>query len=177
MKKEEIIFTTGKYDPNKIPHRICLIACFVMTLACIIKTVQRPHILIPLIIIMVLIVICFVLSLITSYRRRSYIVLTDNEVRGVSYPARDCTSGFYSFSLYYMEIFHVDLEKNFIILYTHFGRYKIFTETEGPLIKFFLDQCDTERGKEIFEKTKSVFQEALEKERENRKNKKRKPWR
>ncbi len=173
MKKDEIVFTTRIYDSKMVPRRVCLILSFLLLLACAIKAISQPYILIPLIIFMLLIAICLFFSWRTSYRRRSYITLTDNEIRGVSYPARDCTSGFYFFSVYYMEIQHVDVEKNFIILYTYFGRYKVFTETEGPLIKYYIDEHDTEKGKELFEKSKKSFEKAINQEKEKKENKKR----
>ena len=173
MEKEKIIFSTHFRDSNAVPRNICLIASFLLLIVCAVSSVRHPYLFFPIIIFMFFIARSLFFSLRITYRQRSYITLTDSGVSGCSYPAPGCASGFCSFSFSYSEIQHIDVNEDFVFLHTYYGKYKVFTESSGYCVLFFIENRETEIGKWAIEVSKKIYARGLYKEVIKKRRKKR----
>lgn len=48
----------------------------------------------------------------------------------------------------------MDLDKDFVILYSTFGKYKVYTKDSGVTVKYYIEQYGTEYGNKLFEQCK-----------------------
>lgn len=106
-------------------------------------------------IIFVCLMVClFCFSWAYGRKIRSYVILTEDKVKGRATPARGCTDGWSFFELNYTDILHVDCDDEFTIICSTFGKYKVYTGTFGFSVKLYIEQYGTDCGKELFEHSK-----------------------
>lgn len=92
MENDEIVFTTQNYDCNGILRRILLALTFGTLAVASTILVQESYLYFCLVGFLLFLMFCmFCSAWKLSYKIRSYITLTDNMVKGRSFPARDCT--------------------------------------------------------------------------------------